>query len=88
MPTREQAAELSATLKRTNEACNAIAAFAFEEPLFSQFDIHRSLYLQIKGLYELPSQLTIRCIGKVAHSYRVKKRNSAIFDPSVLQRMT
>jgi IS605 OrfB family transposase len=81
MPTREQAAELSATLKRTNEACNAIAAFAFDAQIFSQFDIHRVRYLQVKGLYELPSQLTIRCIGKVAHSYSVKKDKERHFRP-------
>jgi putative transposase len=81
MPTREQAAELSATLKRTNEACNAIAAFAFDEQIFSQFDIHRARYLHFKGLYELPSQLTIRCIGKVAYSYRIKRQKQRHFRP-------
>ncbi|HTN35546.1 MAG TPA: transposase [Arachidicoccus sp.] len=81
LPSPEQAEKLLVMLKRGNQACGAISQFAFDMQLFSRGDIHRAVYYNIKGLCEIPAQLTIRCIAKVVDSYKKKRNIQRQFKP-------
>jgi IS605 OrfB family transposase len=62
------------TLILANEACNYIAIKAFESKVYRQYDIHKLLYKIIRTKFNLSAQMTVRCIGKVAVSFKLNKR--------------
>lgn len=73
-PTEEQKELLLATLEEANTACNEISTYAWQHKIFSQFKIHKGVYYTIKGSFNLSSQLVVRCISKVADSYKLDKK--------------
>ncbi|WP_077132324.1 RNA-guided endonuclease InsQ/TnpB family protein [Spirosoma montaniterrae] len=78
-PTPEQAAALLGTLLEANAACNALAQYAFEHKVFKQYDLHKAQYYNLKETFRLSSQLIIRCLSKVADSYKLDKENQRTF---------
>ena len=78
-PTTEQATVLRNTLLEANAACNSLSAYAFEQKVFKQFDLHKAQYYTIKESFNLSSQLIIRCLSKVADSYKLDKDTLRIF---------
>jgi transposase len=62
------------TLREANEACNRISETAFQTGVFGQFALHHEVYKQIRATTRLSSQMAIRCIAKVADSYKAGKR--------------
>ncbi len=78
-PTAEQAAALRGTLLEANAACNALSVFAFEHKVFKQYDLHKAQYYAIKESFNLSAQLIIRCLSKVADSYKLNKETQRAF---------
>lgn len=77
--TNEQKQSLLETLKQCNVACNYISKFAFENKVFQKYDIHKKLYYIIRKEFNLSAQMTVRCIAKVADSYKLDKKQQRIF---------
>lgn len=81
LPDTIQANSLKDTLKECNTACNEISKACFENKIFGQYKIHHEVYYQIKSSFNLGSQMVIRCISKVADSYKIDKKIQRIFKP-------
>jgi putative transposase len=78
-PSSEQAAALRNTLLEANAACNSLSEFAFEQKVFKQYDLHKAQYYAVKENFNLSSQLIIRCLSKVADSYKLDKEGQRVF---------
>src|SRR6266566_3876573 len=72
-PSPEQSNALLETVHAFNDACNAIAEVAYAEQLANKFELQKLVYADIRKLYGLSSQLTIRAISKVVDSYKRDK---------------
>lgn len=81
LPDDRQAESLKDTLRECNTACDEIAKKCFENKIYGQYKIHHAVYYPIKGSFKLSSQMVIRCISKVADSYKVDKKVKRIFKP-------
>jgi predicted transposase len=79
LPTKEQAALLRATLERANDACTSISRYAWEHQTFRQFNLHHALYRTIKDDFALAAQMVVRCLAKVADSYKLSRETQRIF---------
>ena len=89
LPTEEQANLLLSTLEEANTACNEISHWAFETKTFRQFAIHKGCYHRIKagpsrsstigGSFNLSAQVVVRCISKVADSYKLDKKRQRVY---------
>ena len=78
-PTPQQAQSLLATLTEANAACNALSDYAFEHKVFKQFNLHKERYYPTKATCRLSSQMIVRCLAKVADSYRLDKKTKRTF---------
>lgn len=79
LPTDEQADLLLNTIKEANAACNAISDIAWERKCFQQFRLHKESYYAVKSSFNLSSQIIVRCISKVADSYKLDRKSKRIF---------
>ncbi len=79
LPTQEQFTSLKNTLIEANTACNVISDTAWNKKLFNQFKLHREVYYPIKSSFNLSAQMVIRCISKVADSYKLDKKGKREF---------
>ena len=70
----KQHQKLLDTLVACNDACNYVSEFAFVNKVFGQFKLHKSTYYVIKEKFNLSAQMAVRCIGKVADSYKLSKK--------------
>jgi IS605 OrfB family transposase len=77
LPTPEQAAALKATLHAANRAANLVAAFAFRQRCFRNFDLRTYTYDQIKAEFALAAQAAQHVIKKVCDAYRTLHANLA-----------
>jgi putative transposase len=80
-PTPEQAEALKEVLRVFNAACNFVSALAWKKRAFNQIALHHLTYRQIREQFELPAQLAVRAIAKVADAYKVNKTVKAEFRP-------
>src|SRR5689334_18052480 len=80
-PTPEQAHALTRTLEAANAACDYISRVAWEGKTFRQFAIHRLTYQAARETFGLAAQLTVRCIAKVAHAYKLDRKTQRSFAP-------
>lgn len=80
-PTTEQYNLLLETLQVANQACNEISSRAWKTKTFKQFDIHRLVYKDIRGLGMLSAQMTVRAIAKVADAYKIDTDIKRTFSP-------
>ncbi len=81
LPTIEQEALLLATIQEANAACNVISERAWSEKIFGQFKLHSESYYVVKNSFSLSSQMVVRCIAKVANSYKLDKKTKRMFRP-------
>lgn len=81
LPTTEQHSLLLNTLQLANNVCNEISNFVWENKIFNKFKLHHQVYYTYKSNTELGSQVIIRCISKVADSYKIDKNVKRIFRP-------
>lgn len=69
------------TMREANKACDWISEKAFENRTFSQFHLHKIVYREARGLFNLSSQMIIRQIAKVSDSYKIQTRKQTTFKP-------
>lgn len=79
VPTPKQAELLKATLEQANTACNTISQYAWENKVFSQFDLQKAQYYGLRDEFELAAQVVVRCLGKVADAYKLDKNAKRTF---------
>lgn len=78
-PSIEQHQKLLDVLVACNDACNYISEFAFQNKIFGQFKLHKSIYYVIREKFNLSAQMTVRSIAKVADSYKLSKKTQVQF---------
>ena len=78
-PTPEQERALRTTLERCNEACNWLSAKAFETKTFRQYDLHKACYRELRERFSLSAQVVVRCIAKVADTYKLDQKKQRVF---------
>src|SRR5437868_7270354 len=81
LPTAHQADALKRTLEAANAACDYISQVAWESKTFRQFAIHKLTYQAARETFGLAAQLAVRCIGKVAHAYKLDRLTQRTFQP-------
>jgi len=81
LPTDEQAILLLETMKEANTVCNEISNVAWEKRIFNNFKLHHEVYHDYRPKFKLSSQVLIRCIAKVADSYKTDKKTKREFRP-------
>jgi putative transposase len=74
LPTDEQVNLLLDTMKEANTVCNAISDVAWQKRIFNNFKLHHETYHAYKATFKLSSQVLVRCIAKVADSYKLDKK--------------
>lgn len=79
LPTDEQAKLLLKTIKEANAVCNAISDTVWEKQIFNPFKIHKEIYHDYKSTFNLSAQVLVRCISKVADSYKLDKKKKRFF---------
>ena len=80
-PSPEQRQSLLETMERFNEACNYVSELAFCHYTAGQVKLHHLAYQKLRKDYGLSAQMAVRCIGKVADTYRRDKSKLVIFNP-------
>ena len=80
-PTPEQVTALLETMERFNVACDAIAEVAFRERTANKIRLQQIVYHDIRKRFNLPAQLTVRAISKVAEAYKRDKSKQPRFQP-------
>lgn len=81
LPSKEQAAALEDTLRRSNAAANEISEIAWERRSFGQYKLHKLAYHPVRASSGLASQMVIRAISKVADAYKLDKKRVRTFKP-------
>jgi IS605 OrfB family transposase len=81
-PTVEQAAELDATLKAFAAACDFIAGVARREHTTNKVLIQRACYQEIREIFSLSANLTIRAIARVCAALKVPEKAHSKFAPT------
>lgn len=81
LPTNEQADLLVNTIKKANACCNSISDIAWEMRVFNNYALHHQVYYSHKAIFELNSEVLIRCISKVADSYKIDRKVRREFKP-------
>ena len=81
LPTTHQGALLLDTIRETNAICNKISNIAWEKHIFNNFSLHHASYHHCRQQSVLSSQVIIRSIAKVAHSYITNKSVKHVFNP-------
>ena len=72
--TVDQQKALVETLEACNAACNHISQKAWDNKVFGQFKLHKFVYHEVKKLFGLNAQMTVRSIAKVADTYKLDKK--------------
>ena len=81
LPDDKQSKSLIETLKECNRVCNNISDTAWQNKVFNKFKLHHLVYHKIKSNSKLSAQALVRCIGKVADSYKLDKKTRRRFKP-------
>ena len=79
LPTPEQADALMHTLETANAACNYVSERAWGEHTFRQYSLHKLVYYDVRERFGLSSQMTVRCISKVADAYKLDRKTKRSF---------
>ena len=82
LPTGEQKALLTSTIRMANAACDWLSTKAFEGQTFGQYDLHKLAYHACREAFpDLSAQVVVRCIAKVADSYKIDNKSVRTFKP-------
>ena len=85
LPSPEQAARLTATLARCNEAATWLAGIGFDSQTFRQYDLHKLAYADMRSRFGLTAQAAVRSIAKVADAFKVNRTVAPSFRPDAAQ---
>ena len=80
-PTPQQAGSLEKTVRRFNEACNWLAACAFERKLANRFGLHKLYYYELRTRFGLPSQMACLVSANVSAAYKRNTSRQVSFRP-------
>lgn len=80
-PLDSQSDALLDTMREANKACNWISEQAFENKTFGQFALHKITYKTAREMFDISAQITVRCISKVADSYKLQTEKQTTFKP-------
>lgn len=80
-PTPEQADAIRRTLEAANAACNAISQVAWDHQQFGKYQLQQLTYYAVRETYGLAAQLAIRCLAKVADSYKLNRNTKRAYRP-------
>lgn len=78
-PSEEQHTVLVKTMSKFNEACNHIAAIAFEHKCANKINLQKIVYYDVRKQFGLSAQMTIRAIAKVVEAYKRDKSTKPSF---------
>ena len=81
-PTPEQAAEMDATLNAFAKACDHIADVARRTHTTNKVLIQRECYKEVRELFGLSANLTIRAIARVCAALKVPEKAHSSFSPT------
>ena len=81
LPDTAQAKSLLTTIEKANCICNQVSEIAWNEKIFNQFKLHNKSYYVVKNSSKFSSQMIVRCISKVADSYKLDKKVKRDFKP-------
>jgi predicted transposase len=81
LPSAKQEGLLVETIKQANDACNEISKCAWETETFGQYRLQGLVYQDIREQTGLSAQMVIRCIAKVADSYKIDGSTLKVFRP-------
>lgn len=81
LPSDDQKKILLRTMESFNRAANDAAKAGFDGRVFSQPSIHGLAYYLIRDKHKLPSQLTVRAIGKAVECFKRDKKVCPVFKP-------
>jgi len=70
--TQEQASSLHEVMFAYNDACNFVSRYAFKTQVFNNFSLHHALYKQLRAKFNLPSQLAVSVLSRVADAYKTE----------------
>lgn len=76
---KEQFEALKHTMIMSNKACNLISERAWQSEIFGQYNLHKLTYQTAKEQFNLSAQIVVRCIAKVADSYKLDKKTQRKF---------
>ena len=79
--TPEQLAALKQTMQEANRACDYISSVAWEKKTFNQYALHKLVYQDVRKQFGLSAQVVVRCIAKVADSFKLDKKRKRKFKP-------
>ena len=82
LPSESQKTALEDTMKAFNDACNHIAEVAYRERCASKFKLQKLVYNDVRELFGLSAQLTIRAIAKVVDAYKRDLDVQCFFRPT------
>ncbi|MBI5033290.1 MAG: hypothetical protein HZB51_22450 [Chloroflexi bacterium] len=68
-------------MQQANTACNYISEIAWQTKTFSRYALQRHIYGEVRRVFGLSAQMTIRCIAKVADAYQLDQRRKRTFKP-------
>ena len=80
--TPDQSDALKRTMIAANAVCDSLSAWAWDNQTFGQFPLHKGQYAAQRASSGLTAQVIVRCIGKVADSYKLDKRTQRTFQPT------
>ena len=85
LPTETQTDALSQTLKTANAACNWLSGQAWAHKTFGQFALHKLAYATCRTRFGLSAQMVVRCIAKVADTYKLDRKTRHRFRRTAAQ---
>jgi predicted transposase len=85
LPTPDQAAGLTETLARCNEAATWLARIGFDAKVFRQYDLHKLAYTDLRERFGLAAQTVVRTIAKVADAFKINRKAAPTFRPDGAQ---
>ena len=80
--TPDQSDALKRTMIAANAVCDSLSAWVWDNQVFGQFPLHKGQYAAQRASSGLTAQVIVRCIGKVADSYKLDKRTQRTFQPT------
>ena len=75
LPSPEQAQALQATLRACNEAADHASQVAQSTGAHNKYALQRTVYHELKTMFGLSAQPTLRVLGKVADAYTTRQAN-------------
>ena len=81
LPTEDQATALRAVMARFHEACHWLAAQAFAKQCTNKLTLQRLDSHELRARFALPAQMAVRCLVRVAGTYRRDKPICPTFRP-------